>query len=671
MSHDKVVPTNREILGQEQHRIKYIVDTDLQRFIGGCRNSTQSLLAINPEAQIGLLNITDPRKQLTFSQNYVYGPKLDYVTEALEPFYRYAMDLDIYHLPGVVTFTDPQTGEERRISPPLAFQNENGQLQLIDGHSRVQNAIDRGLDLDVIVIRGIPPQYLTKSYPVKYEDIKRYQRYPKSAEKKLSRRPDINQGLIIDFSPIGSKGQMVEEIERQKSFFPEDPTEGSKKLSRELKRQIRNVLAELEANIGPFDGLFPAAVAPNRESTSRVTELLGVIPVDDHHFMPVLKILWGDAEGEQRTSIYRPLCETREKQRKNISQVIIVPGDQELELNHATRPKGEVRIPNETRATINEELKRLNLSTIASFENPEVSLQAPLVTGINFIGDNKKYFTVGVFNGPDTKFGCIFNRVDVNPTSGEPVSGTEFVMRTPEGKIVMVSHYRELFGMTLLEVPRMFGFSTERLFRETGYDLSQENCQRVSTFTVTENGQSSNNHLSLISVDLVQGYQPTGSRSANEDFFEQSEVVLLTDQEVHDKIANGSLYCKIDVAGITCDQILKDKLIVNPNHEPVKVVLEKYYSPTEGRYFYRPPQTSPNIGVRVGQNSFSNTGTIVSYNHVEISDVSGIPLDTYCESFTGDEIFSMMTNGQLDTDAIADLSIALRNQNILVINQPN
>lgn len=620
------------------------------------------------DAIVSIRTFDDPRTQLHPTSKYLYEPILNFVNDGLIPYYQ-SFGIDMFGIDGIAVVRDELTEETNIIAPIFVAVDKDGLAQIIDGHDRAYLAILHHQPINAIVVEGVDLNKMTDGLPVSWDDVKVYDRFPQKKDKK-NPRPGVELADMVDLSPLGSRGRRVEWLAKEAPYFHESPLRGQKKATKELKKQINRLLDLIDPDSPQFEGMFPSAVdGRDDDLPSRVEKLTEVIPIDKHHFMPVLSIKWSIGDGNERTSIYRPFCETKEKFSRRASQVIILPSDQPVTLNNHIPPDGEVAFPSDIRAAINQELEKSGLQTIATEDTANFGTETPQISGFHFVTDNSRYFIVGVIESKDAPpFGFIINRKDkMNEIHSQ---GTEFIMRKPNGNIVMVEHYRELFGMVFLELPRMFGYSTDRLFHETGYELSKAAISTPSLDTLPENRSVSSSVTTVLSVDISPDYTPEPIPGNDDEFFESSHVVEYSDQEIHQKIVNGELYCKIDNAGITRDQFAHDKLIVNPAIDPesLKVVVEKYYFAPEGRYYFRPPKTITGAGMRIGKNSFPNTGTILTFDHVELGDANSVPQDVHCQEFTVKEIVEMMKDGRLDSDAIADFSTAFRTEGILVIN---
>ena len=630
------------------------VDSEFKK----CRNPNgQTLVEINPSAKVSIKTITDPSSEIKFSSQYVYQPQLDFIDKGLIPYYHDGFGIDIFTLDGVTTVTNPETGEERTISPPVAYKNENGEIQLIDGHHRVKLAIEKGLSINIIIIEGIPPENISKSFPTDATEVKVFDRFPKPSEKKLHRRPNVDQNKIIDFSSFGSAGQRTSELEKQKVHFNGDVLAGSQEKAKALRHEINQRLDRVKSG-----GFFPSAVG-SEYPISRITKLVDVEVIDDTHILPVVQVeLVNPKNGEKRDSKFCPISKTQEYFKASEANLVIIPDRPgSFDLANQPAPDGEIIIPPEIVGQVNDYLASQKLSTIA-VEGDSTSPNSARAVDFRYIEVGNTLHTEVVFKLNDGReIGYLFNRT--GEFNGTEIQGSGFVLRDHENNIVFLNQYRELSGLTFLELPRSFGFNLQKIESTTGYDLTQANLTHV--VPLPENRNVGSVIITEFSVDVseLSPQEPTGS--FGNEYMKVSQVVLKTDQEIHAVIAAGKMHSKQTNALITLDQIAHEMLEINPHFKDKTIILEKFYFAPEKKYYFRPPTAATNPNNRISQNCFPNTGTFLDYDHVEIGSVESLDPKKHYEEIPITEILNMMTNGNLDADAIADLSTGLRHQGIL------
>lgn len=613
----------------------------------------ETLRDINPNATVSIETIANPAEQVKFSSQYIYEPNLDFLENGLIPYYNQGYGIDIFNMKGVTTVTDPYTGEVTKISPPVAFINEFGQIQLIDGAHRVYYAATHNLPINIMIIDGIPPEYICQSYPTGIEEVKVYDKFPKI--KRTHPRPNVDRSKIIDFSPLGSKAERVGILEKEAPFFPETPHPEKEDLVKQFNQAFQQAGAS---------GLLPSAINPESlfDKESRVLQVENVTPIDNDYFLAEFNLSWKGNES-QPPSKYSLIAETKKRSKESANLVVI----SSEKISSSILPENEVSISKDLRQQINQELIRnLFPPIVATEDNPSISTDAPRVTDFELISTNPRY-SILVVEAGDQKISYIINHPET--FQNEPINGSTFVLRDQQNNLMMINRYREAFGMSDLEFSRMFAFDLKRLQSETGVDFRTEVTLEHLT-TIPEARQFELNNLSILSGTLNDGYLPnTPDYRLGGDAKELSTLVSISDEEIHQLISKGNLHCDFTNSTITVDQLNRHIIKLNLSKDPDQhyVVLEKSASPIEGKYFYHPPRVKTGAGTRLGQNSFPNNGCALIYEHTEIGGAESLPSGKCYQSFSITKIVDMISSGQLDTVTISQLSNVLRSQGYLVM----
>lgn len=645
---------------------KYVhVDSNVETAFNKFKNPNgQTLSEINSNAKVRLRTIDNPSSDLVFSSNYVTKENVDFVKNGLVSYYLDGFGVDIFNLKGIVTVTNPETGEIRTIAPAIAFINENRQTQVIDGHTRCVVAQQEGKQIVIMEIEGIPPEYISKSYPINFSEIKIFDRFPKKNEKKLHRRSGIDPKNIIDFTPLGSGGSRVSELEKNIPFFHENPIIGPKNLAKKMRSDVNQRLKQINIKSPHYEGMFPRALG-KEGSISRVETLLDAKKFDDNHIFTTLSVTLKGTDGIERNTTYYPVAKTKEFAKKTSARkIVILESNEKKSQQYQNIPDGEIIIPPQICQELNLELTQKNLRKINDGDKTTHIIGAPFVTGFHFITDASRFHTEAILEIEGGKeVGFMFNRQE---QKGETlINGSIFVIRDNKNNIIFVNHYRELFGMTFLELPRMFGFNLDRLKKEIGFDLTNNDLYDISQ--LSQSRDISTAIATIFSLNLSPETKFTPTKFEANEYPENGIVVSKTDQEIHEIIAKGELHCKLTNAAITRDQISHGILTFNPKFINKKIVLEKFYFEPDRKYYLRPVATPTNPSLRISQNCFSDTGTLLDYDHVEIGDKESLPEDKYYVEVPISEIMTLMTDGTLDSDAIADISTGLRHENILIL----
>ena len=642
------------------------------------RQDIENLFPLQPQENHGSRDIADVvRQSVTKSNERPYGnanggiysvspedipilvrPTTTYLNNhAFENLYYLDINLrlqgiDLFNLTDVAIFRDLLTDSPAYIAPPILEKNNDGTYSVVDGHHRLYLAMLFHIPINCYVVEGFDQQHRNPYQPLNWDDIQRFDGAPDNL-KKHQIMPGHDPDDVVEMSLAGDKGSRLHGLIKERDDFHQDPTRGPK----ELVRRINRVLRELKV-----PGLFPSAV--DREAELHVESVSEVIPIDNNFFLPVINISKKLDDGSPHRLKYIPIAETSSKAGNPANLVVLTSREQPF--LEESPPAGELSIPEEIRAQINDILYQRGQNRIAPFDNRDLNPFCPQVNNFHFIDINDKFYSILVLELEDGRSsGFLSNR-------REPAThreGTTFVIRTPEDQIIFVQHYRELFGLTFLEVPREFGFDLERIRHEIGYNLSTDTAG--VNHNVPENRQWGNTDNTIFSVKLSPGQSRQANTIVSDKYYgEGCQVVEHTDSEIHQMIAAGEVGCDFTNTAITIDQLNSGKLVINPDQATkLFVILEKFYSPLRSRYYFRPPKAKNGSGQRLGKNTFQNTGTALMYNHTEVdNNLGSLPYEKCYQSFSIAQAVEMMKNGKLDLTSIATLSTVFRNRGLLILD---
>lgn len=633
----------------------------------------ETLKDINPEATFTIQTINHPAEELRFSSQYVYGPYVNFVKEGLVPYYQDGFGVDVFSLSGITTVTNPETGEVNTISPPVAFVNESGEIQLVDGHHRAYVAIEEGRPINVLVINGIPPENICRSFPTTIEEVKWYDKFPRPWQKRLYPRPDVDSSKIIDFSGLGSKSERVDELTKQSPYFPEDPTQGT---SKAITKQVNAKLHHLGAG-----GFFPSAINRSAEGLSRIPEVKDAIPVDDRFFLADIDIEWLNQDKVELTSRYQLITESKERS-KTPASLVVLTKDQPISSESPTNliADGEISIPDHIREQINAYLSENSLNQIASTDNSLLHPNAPQVDGFRFIDSNKKFFQILVVdyteNGERHSRGYMFNRREV--IDGQISEGVAMIPKTVDGKYILVNRYREAFGIISPETSRCFSTKHYKVkfLNESGISNAPHSIVTTNIGRLIEprDFEAVTNDLVVLQLTEPMTHMSEHTPKSLDGSLEYAKSVEYSDEEIHQLLASGRISCELTAATITLEQLHTGKLILNPelNNSDLNLRLEEYYSAADSKYYLRPPRAKEHTGIRQGMNKFPNSGCALIWGLTEYSDnQQDLPSGKKYRDIPVSDIVKLIEDGALDSSAISHVCQILRHQGVLVLSPPS
>jgi len=160
---------------------------------------------IYAEASLELIEQADPR-MLAPAQRYVLAPDLNSILSLYEQFER--RGIDIFALEGGLLFwRDEEEGPIPLIPPVIeeSVEPDGRRVQLInDGIHRVYCARKLGRRINVVVARGVPPEYPYYAYALQggWDEVAELSELPDGFQKKEYRDAQNYKALFRDFNAV-------------------------------------------------------------------------------------------------------------------------------------------------------------------------------------------------------------------------------------------------------------------------------------------------------------------------------------------------------------------------------------------------------------------------------------------------------------------------------------